>query len=152
MANTRSSSSRRGALDQAWHESALLKSFLAPRASVASRLAAGKELRLRVPRASHAEYKAARTRADPVAILQAQAKTRLPHLVPIRYGRMLASPFAFLRGSAAVMAADLAATPTTGLRVQACGDAHVANFGVFSTAERNLVFGINDFDETYGAL
>ena len=147
MAKTRSRSSRRAAPDQ--QESALLKSFLAPRASVASRLAAGKELRLRVPRASHAEYKPARTRADPVAILQAQAKTRLPHLVPIRYARMLASPFAFLRGSAAVMAADLAATPTTGLHVQACGDAHVANFGVFATAERNLVFGIDDFDETY---
>jgi hypothetical protein len=90
----------------------------------------------------------ARTRKDPVAILEAQAKTRLPFLVPIRYARMLASPFAFLRGSAAVMAADLANTPVTGITVQACGDMHVANFGVFASAERNLVFGINDFDET----
>jgi uncharacterized protein (DUF2252 family) len=83
-----------------------------------------------------------------VAILEAQASTRLPALTPIRYARMLTSPFAFLRGAAAVMTHDLAATPTTGLLVQACGDMHVANFGVFASAERNLVFGINDFDET----
>jgi uncharacterized protein (DUF2252 family) len=83
-----------------------------------------------------------------VFIIEEQAKTRLPFLVPIRHSRMLASPFAFLRGSAAVMAADLAQTPTTGITVQACGDMHVANFGVFASAERTLVFGINDFDET----
>jgi len=83
-----------------------------------------------------------------VAVLRAQAATRVPELVPIRHTRMLASPFAFLRGAAAIMASDLAAWPTTGLEVQACGDCHVANFGVFASAERNLVFGINDFDET----
>jgi uncharacterized protein (DUF2252 family) len=101
-----------------------------------------------VPHERHAEYRPAQQRQDPVAILEEQAKTRLQSFVPIRYARMLASPFAFLRGSAAVMAADLAPTPVTGLTVQACGDMHVANFGWFASAERNLVFGINDFDET----
>lgn len=97
----------------------------------------------------HGEYKPAENRVDPVSILEEQAKSRLPFLVPIRYARMLTSPFAFLRGSAAVMAADLAAgAKTTGITVQACGDMHIANFGVFGSAERNLVFGINDFDET----
>jgi uncharacterized protein (DUF2252 family) len=111
-------------------------------------MAAGRALRKKVPRERHGEYDPPPKREDPVAILEEQAKTRLPSLVPIRYARMLASPFAFLRGSAAVMAADLASTPVTGLQVQACGDMHVANFGVFASAERNLVFGINDFDET----
>ena len=111
-------------------------------------MAAGKALREKVPHERHAEYEPAPNRQDPVAILEKQAETRLPFLVPIRYARMLTSPFAFLRGSAAVMAADLAPTPVTGLTVQACGDMHVANFGVFASAERNLVFGINDFDET----
>lgn len=113
------------------------------------RLEAGKALREKFPREMHGEYKPSENRPDPVSILEEQAKTRLPYLVPIRYARMLASPFAFLRGSAAVMASDLAAgTVTTGINVQACGDMHVANFGVFASAERNLVFGINDFDET----
>jgi uncharacterized protein (DUF2252 family) len=95
------------------------------------------------------KYKPAADRADPVSILEEQAKTRLQELVPIRYARMLTSPFAFLRGAAAIMAADLAASgPTSGIPVQACGDMHVANFGVFASAERNLIFGINDFDET----
>ena len=95
------------------------------------------------------EYKASADRTDPVSILEAQGKTRLPDLVPIRYARMLTSPFAFLRGAAAIMAADLKANgETTGIQVQACGDMHVANFGVFASAERNLIFGINDFDET----
>jgi len=116
--------------------------------SVDERKAAGKALRSRVPHESHAQFKPASDRPDPVGILEQQAKTRLPFLIPIRYARMLASPFAFLRGSAAVMSADLAKTAVTGLRVQACGDMHVANFGVFGSAERNLVFGINDFDET----
>ena len=111
-------------------------------------MAAGKRLRAKVPRRSHGEYTPAPGRHDPISILEEQGKSRLPQLVPIRYTRMLASPFAFLRGSAAVMAGDLATTPTTGLVVQACGDAHVANFGVFASAERNLIFGINDFDET----
>lgn len=122
--------------------------FTAPRPSVEERMAAGKALRARVPLAQHAAFLPSRDREDPVAILEAQARTRLPTLVPIRYARMLANPFAFLRGSAAVMAADLAGTPVTGLPVQACGDMHVANFGVYASAERNLIFGINDFDET----
>jgi uncharacterized protein (DUF2252 family) len=129
-------------------DAALLARVKGPRASVEERLAAGKALRAKVPLERHAAFEADREHLDPVAILEAQARTRLPALVPIRYARMLASPFAFLRGSAAVMSADLANTPVTGLRVQACGDMHVANFGVFASAERNLVFGINDFDET----
>lgn len=127
---------------------AILARLTAPMASVEERMAAGKALRAKVPHERHAEYRPSPKRHDPVAILEAQARTRLPFLVPIRYARMLTSPFAFLRGSAAVMAADLAQTPVTGLTVQACGDMHVANFGVFASAERNLVFGINDFDET----
>ena len=85
---------------------------------------------------------------DPVAVLERQAATRVAELVPVRYERMAESPFAFYRGAAAVMAMDLATTPVTGLTVQACGDAHVANFGTFATPERNVVFDINDFDET----
>lgn len=123
----------------------------AVRLSVAERKAAGKALRAKVPRRGHGEYSPAPGRRDPVAILEGQAKSRVQHLVPIRYGRMLGSPFAFLRGSAAVMAADLAPTPTTDLMVQACGDAHVSNFGVFASAERNLIYAINDFDETHPA-
>jgi uncharacterized protein (DUF2252 family) len=111
-------------------------------------MASGKALRARVPLDHQGEFEPSAKRQDPIAILEEQAKTRVPSLIPIRYARMLASPFAFLRGCAAVMAADLARTPVTGLTVQACGDMHVANFGVFASAERNLVFGINDFDET----
>ncbi len=122
---------------------------MAARPSVAERLAAGKALRQQVSRRAHAEFKPASDREDPIAILEAQAKTRLLELVPVRYARMLTSPFAFLRGSAAVMIGDIAPAVTTGLTVQACGDMHVANFGVFASAERNLVFGINDFDETH---
>jgi uncharacterized protein (DUF2252 family) len=123
-------------------------SFMAPKPSVEQRMATGKALREQVPHELHAQFQPAATRVDPVAILQEQARTRLPFLVPIRYARMLASPFAFLRGAAAIMAPDLAHTPVTGLTVQTCGDAHLANFGVFASAERSLVFGINDFDET----
>jgi uncharacterized protein (DUF2252 family) len=122
--------------------------FTAPRLSVADRIAAGKRLRTVVPLASLAEYKPQPNRKDPVAILEAQAKTRLQELVPVRYSRMLASPFAFLRGGAAIMAQDLTSSPVTSLQVQVCGDMHVSNFGVFASAERSLVFGINDFDET----
>jgi uncharacterized protein (DUF2252 family) len=111
-------------------------------------MAAGKALRKKIPRSSLAEFKPSLKRKDPVTILEAQAKTRLPQLIPVRYARMLASPFAFLRGGAAIMAQDLSKSPITGLRVQVCGDMHVSNFGVFASAERNLVFGINDFDET----
>ncbi|WP_088892714.1 DUF2252 domain-containing protein [Leptolyngbya ohadii] len=125
--------------------------------SITERIAAGKALRQQVKRSVHAEYcppsdppgAAARSGRDPVAVLEAQAKTRIPGLVPIRYARMLTSPFAFLRGGAAIFIQDIASAPTTGIQVQACGDLHVSNFGLFASAERNLVFGINDFDETY---
>ena len=127
----------------------ILNHFKSKQLSIEERFAAGKELRKKFPRIKQGEYKPAPDRADPVSILEEQAKTRLPDLVPIRYARMLTSPFAFLRGAAAIMAADLSANgETTGITVQACGDMHVANFGVFASAERNLIFGINDFDET----
>lgn len=119
------------------------------RQSIEKRIADGKALRKKFPRMQQGDFKPSAKRADPVAILEEQAKTRLQDLVPIRYARMLTSPFAFLRGGAAIMAADLASgKKTTGINVQTCGDMHVANFGVFASAERNLVFGINDFDET----
>ena len=114
-------------------------------------LAAGKALRESVPRSSHAAWKAPAERRDPIEILEESNRDRLPELVPIRYGRMLRSPFTFLRGSAGLMAYDLATTPTAGLRVQACGDCHLVNFGLFATPERNLVFDLNDFDETLPA-
>jgi uncharacterized protein (DUF2252 family) len=119
--------------------------------SFEERLAIGKALREKVARTSHGPWKPAAHRADPVALLQASDPERLPELVPIRYGRMLVSPFTFFRGSAAVMATDLATTPATGLRVQACGDCHLSNFGGFATPERNVIFDINDFDETLPA-
>lgn len=119
--------------------------------SVADRRAAGRALRQRVKRSELGVYGPPPERFDPVDLITAQATNRVSALVPIRYGRMLASPFAFLRGSAAVMMADIAPAPTTGIEVQACGDMHVSNFGVFASAERNLVFAINDFDETYPA-
>ena len=112
------------------------------------RLDAGRALRQAVPRAWHGAWEPSPQRRDPVAILEEQAATRLPDLIPIRHGRMASSPFAFFRGAAAVMAADLAGTPDTGISVQACGDAHLVNFGIFATPERNLVFDVNDFDET----
>ena len=111
------------------------------------RAARGKAARAEVPRSQQAEIDFAGPR-DPVALLEEQAVSRVPELVPIRYGRMLASPFAFYRGGALIMAADLARTPNSGLRVQLCGDAHLSNFGVFGSPERNLVFDMNDFDET----
>ena len=117
--------------------------------SIEQRMTAGKAIRKLIPRDKLGDYKPAINRFDPVTILEEQGKTRLQQLVPIRYQRMLTSPFAFLRGGAAIMAADLASNnSTTGITVQACGDMHVANFGVFASAERNLIFGINDFDET----
>jgi uncharacterized protein (DUF2252 family) len=109
----------------------------------------GRALRQQVPRRSHGNWAPSPDRPDPTGLLQAQDEGRLEHLLPIKYGRMVESPFAFLRGSAAVMAADLASTPSTGLQAQLCGDAHLSNFGVFATPERKLVFDINDFDETY---
>jgi uncharacterized protein (DUF2252 family) len=115
------------------------------------RLNAGRALRERVPFESHSEWKASRTGRNPVETLERSSVGRLPELVPIRYGRMLRTPFTFLRGAAAVMAQDLAKTANSGLHVQACGDCHLLNFGLFATPERNLVFDINDFDETHPA-
>jgi uncharacterized protein (DUF2252 family) len=112
------------------------------------RKARGRACRSETPRSSHGEWKPPPERVDPVAVLQAQAKTRLPELVPVRHQRMLVSPFTFYRGAAAIMAADLAHTPNSGITVQCCGDAHLANFGGFESPERVLVFDINDFDET----
>ena len=108
----------------------------------------GKRARELAPRSSHGAWEPAAGRPDPVALLEDQAADRVEELVPIRYGRMLASPFAFYRGAAAVMAADLAETPGSGITVQACGDAHLANFGGFAAPDRRLIFDINDFDET----
>ena len=126
----------------------LLQHFQSTQLSVEARIEKGKALRNKFPRIRQAEYKPSAERRDPVSILEEQAESRLAELIPIRHSRMLASPFAFLRGAAAIMAADLATSKTTGITVQLCGDMHVANFGVFASAERNLVFGINDFDET----
>jgi uncharacterized protein (DUF2252 family) len=108
----------------------------------------GKQARKQTPRSSHAEWKPPKDREDPVAILEGQAESRVQELVPIRYGRMLVSPFTFYRGAAAIMAGDLAHTPASGLRAQLCGDAHLSNFGVFASPEREMLFDINDFDET----
>ncbi|MBS1869056.1 MAG: DUF2252 domain-containing protein [Actinobacteria bacterium] len=116
--------------------------------SVAERAEAGKQARATSPRSAHGAWTPAADRPDPIGLLQAQAASRVPELVPIRHGRMSVSPFAFFRGAAAVMAADLARTPTSGIRVQCCGDAHLANFGGFASPERDLVFDLNDFDET----
>jgi uncharacterized protein (DUF2252 family) len=116
--------------------------------TVAERREIGREARKKVKRSSHAAWEPAADRADPVAVIDRQNKTRLPDLVPVRHGRMMVSPFTFYRGAAAVMAADLAPTPVSGLTVQACGDAHLSNFGVFGSPERSLVFDCNDFDET----
>ncbi|HEX8160055.1 MAG TPA: DUF2252 domain-containing protein [Solirubrobacteraceae bacterium] len=113
-----------------------------------ARGAIGKEARAHAPRSSHGDWQPAADRPDPVQILLDQAEGRVPELLALRYGRMLVSPFSFFRGAAAIMAADLAPTPTSGLRVQLCGDAHLSNFGTFSSPERALVFDISDFDET----
>jgi uncharacterized protein (DUF2252 family) len=112
------------------------------------RMESGRAIRRRVPRSSHASWSVPRDRPDPLDLLAESDRSRLPSLLPIRYGRMSTSPFAFLRGSAAVMAHDLATTPVTGPRVQLCGDAHLGNFGIFATPERDEVFDVNDFDET----
>ena len=114
----------------------------------ADRAASGKTTRARVPRAALGEWQPPADRPHPVALLEEQAASRVPELVPIRYGRMLVSPFTFYRGAAYLMASDLAGTPTTGLQAQLCGDAHLSNFGVFAAPDRRLVFSLNDFDET----
>ncbi len=124
------------------------KSPLVETASPEERAAAGKAAREKVPRASHGEWKPPARRRDPVKVLEDQAKSRVQELVPIRYGRMLASAFTFYRGAAAIMAMDLAKTPESGFHVQACGDAHLSNFGVFAAPDRSLVMDVNDFDET----
>ena len=109
----------------------------------------GKELRKTVPRASHAEWSPSEDRVDSINLLQEQDASRVQNLVPIKYGRMLESAFAFFRGTAALMAADLSSSPTTGLQAWICGDAHLSNFGIFASPERRMIFDINDFDEAY---
>jgi uncharacterized protein (DUF2252 family) len=116
--------------------------------TTAERAGLGKQARVKVPRRSHGEWEPPSNRPDPVGILEEQARTRVPELVPIRYGRMLVSPFTFYRGAAALMASDLADSPQTGLHAQLCGDAHLSNFGGFAAPDRRLIFGLNDFDET----
>ncbi len=118
------------------------------RLTVEERLARGRAARRDAPRSSHGDWKPAPDRPDPVALLEEQAATRVQELVPIRYGRMVVSPFTFYRGGALIMASDLAGSPTSGITVQLCGDAHLSNFGLFGTPERRLLFDINDFDET----
>ena len=130
---------------------ALVESFTADRPSIAERMAAGRALRRKVSREAHGTFQKNSHRTDPIEILEAQNRTRAQKLVPVRFARMLASPFAFLRGSAAVMTADIASAPVTGMFVNACGDMHVSNFGVFGSAERELIFAINDFDEVFPA-
>jgi uncharacterized protein (DUF2252 family) len=117
-------------------------------ATPSERAAFGKQARATVPRSRHGEWEPPSYRTDPLEILELQAVTRIPELVPIRYGRMAASPFAFFRGAAAVMASDLATEDQSGLEVQLCGDAHLSNFGTFASPERDMIFDVNDFDET----
>ena len=116
--------------------------------TVDQRVARGRAARAQAPRSAHGRWEPAPDRPDPVALLEEQAQSRVPGLVPIRYGRMLVSPFTFYRGAALIMASDLAATPVSGVTVQLCGDAHLSNFGLFGTPERQMIFDINDFDET----
>jgi uncharacterized protein (DUF2252 family) len=119
-----------------------------PHLTVEERVARGKAARREVPRTTHADLNTGVARPDPIALLEQQAESRVPELVPIRYGRMLVSPFTFYRGAALIMASDLSGSARSGLNVQLCGDAHLMNFGVFNTPERRMVFDINDFDET----
>ncbi|HEV2933720.1 MAG TPA: DUF2252 domain-containing protein, partial [Streptosporangiaceae bacterium] len=118
------------------------------RLTPAERAARGKAARAEVPRESHAMFDLPPDRPDPIGLLEQQAKARVPELVPVRWGRMMVSPFTYYRGAALPMASDLATTPVSGLAVQACGDAHLSNFGLFGSAERRLMFDVNDFDET----
>ena len=120
-------------------------------ATPTERRAHGKRLRDKVPRDAHAVWRAPEDRTDPISILGAADAAREPELVPLRYGRMLPSPFTFYRGAAGIMAADLARTPVSGIHVQVCGDCHLLNFGGFATPERRLIFDINDLDETLPA-
>ena len=118
------------------------------RLTPAERAARGKAARAQVPRDSHAVFDPPADRPDPIGLLEEQARSRVPELVPVRWGRMMVSPFTYYRGAALPMASDLAITPVSGLAVQACGDAHLSNFGLFGSAERRLMFDVNDFDET----
>ena len=124
------------------------KETVAPSPEVTERQARGEQARTAVPLEDHAIFDPTPLRADPVELLERQGPSRVAELLPIRYGRMVTSPFSFYRGAALVMAADLATTPNSGLRVQLCGDAHLSNFGFYASPERNLVFDLNDFDET----
>ena len=124
------------------------KQAVAPHPSVEERTKRGRGTRREVPRSAHAAWTPAADRRDPVDLLEEQAATRVPELVPLRYGRMLVSPFTFYRGAARLMAADLAGQPRTDLRTQLCGDAHLSNFGFFAAPDRTMVFDLNDFDET----
>ena len=130
--------------------SANLSSSALPR-SLADRFELGNALRTRVPLSAHREWLTTSNRQNPIELLEISSEGRIPELIPIRYSRMLVSPFTFLRGSALIMAVDLATTPTTGIEVQACGDCHLLNFGGFATPERHLIFDLNDFDETLRA-
>jgi uncharacterized protein (DUF2252 family) len=146
--STRSKGSTERALATRSRAAGSARNGKVPHFSVAERAARGKAARAEVPRSVHAEWLAPPGRRDPVDLLEEQAASRVPELVPIRYGRMLVSPFTFYRGAAYLMAADLARSPRTGLDVQLCGDAHLSNFGAFAAPDRRLVFDINDFDET----
>ncbi len=136
---TQSASAEAGPFTSSWRRRRL---------TVDQRVARGRAARQEAPRSAHGRWEPAAGRPDPIALLEDQAASRVPRLVPIRYGRMLASPFTFYRGAALIMAADLAATPVSGVTVQLCGDAHLSNFGLFGTPERQMLFDINDFDET----
>ena len=118
---------------------------------IEERLAEGRAERESVPLEAHGEWATPESRPDPVGIIEKQNAARVPELVPIRHGRMIVSPFTFYRGTAAIMASDLSRSPTTGLRVQCCGDAHLSNFGLFAAPDRRVVFDLNDFDETLPA-
>ena len=127
------------------------KATAAPHLTPAERAERGKAARREVPRESHADYESTSKRPDPIDIIGAQSAKRVQELIPIRYGRMSESPFRFYRGAAAIMASDLATTPQTGIRAQLCGDAHILNFGLLASPERNLMFDINDFDGRWPA-
>jgi uncharacterized protein (DUF2252 family) len=148
MATATRRTARSGAAAARKRTAAKKPPVVVPHLTVSERIARGKAARAEVPRASHATFEPATSRPDPLELLERQAATRVPELVPIRYGRMLVSPFTFYRGAALIMAQDLAGTPRSGLSVQCCGDAHLSNFGVFASPERKLVFDVNDFDET----
>ena len=148
MATTTRPTGTRSAEDDGARGGPFASSWRRAHLTVDQRVARGRAARREAPRSEHGRWESAPDRPDPVALLEEQAASRVPDLVPIRYGRMLVSPFTFYRGAAAIMAADLAPTRVSGITVQLCGDAHLSNFGVFGTPERQLIFDINDFDET----